>query len=49
MDHAAVTWFRWSGWEESGEYAGTINSYTVGAKQTGYVPGMAAYAGSDPA
>ena len=43
------TWFRWSGWEESGEYAGTVGSWTVGALQTGYVPGLAAFAGSNPA
>jgi RHS repeat-associated protein len=49
LDNTTATWFRWSGWEESGEYAGTPNTWTVGAKQTGYVPGLAAYAGADPA
>jgi RHS repeat-associated protein len=49
LDNTTATWFRWSGWEESGEYAGVPNGWTVGAKQTGYVPGMAAYAGADPA
>jgi RHS repeat-associated protein len=49
VDITPATWFRWSGWEESGEYAGVPNGWTVGAKQTGYVPGLAAYAGADPA
>ena len=49
LDGTTVTWFRWSGWEESGEYGGTPNTWTVGAKQTGYVPGLAAFAGADPA
>jgi RHS repeat-associated protein len=49
LDNSSLTWFRWSGWEESGEYAGTVGSWTVGARQTGYVPGLAAYAGADPA
>ena len=49
LDNTTATWFRWSGWEETGEYAGVPNTWTVGAKQTGYVPGLAAYAGADPA
>ena len=43
-----LTWFRWLGWEESGEYTGTPGSYTIGAMQTGYVPGLATFAGSNP-
>jgi len=49
LDNSTLTWFRWDGWEECGEYAGTVGSWTVGALQTGYVPGGAAFAGSSPA
>ncbi len=48
-DNTTATWFRWSGWEECGEYAGTVGSWTIGALQTGYVPGLATFAGSNPA
>jgi len=47
-DNTTATWFRWSGWEECGEYAGTVGSWTIGALQTGYVPGLATFAGSNP-
>ena len=47
-DNTTATWFRWSGWEECGEYAGTVGSWTIGALQTGYVPGLASFAGSNP-
>ncbi len=47
-DNTTATWFRWSGWEECGEYAGTVGSWTIGSLQTGYVPGLAAFAGSNP-
>ena len=49
LDNTTATWFRWSGWEECGEYAGTVGSWTIGALQTGYVPGLATFAGSNPA
>jgi len=48
-DNTTATWFRWSGWEECGEYAGTVGSWTIGALQTGYVPGLATFAGANPA
>ncbi|NLV46078.1 MAG: RHS repeat-associated core domain-containing protein [Candidatus Hydrogenedentes bacterium] len=48
-DNTTATWFRWSGSEECGEYAGTVGSWTIGALQTGYVPGLATFAGSNPA
>ncbi len=48
-DNTTATWFRWSGWEECGEYAGTVGSWTIGVLQTGYVPGLATFAGSNPA
>ena len=47
-DNTTATWFRWSGLEECGEYAGTVGSWTIGALQTGYVPGLATFAGSNP-
>ncbi len=47
-DNTTATWFRWSGSEECGEYAGTVGSWTIGALQTGYVPGLATFAGSNP-
>ena len=45
---STVTWFRWLGMEESGEYTGTPGSWTIGAMQTGYVPGLATFAGANP-
>ena len=45
---SSITWFRWLGMEESGEYTGTPGSWTIGAMQTGYVPGLATFAGSNP-
>ncbi len=47
-DNTTATWFRWSGSEECGEYAGTVGSWTIGALQTGYVPGLATFAGANP-
>jgi len=47
-DNTTATWFRWSGLEECGEYAGSVGSWTIGALQTGYVPGLATFAGSNP-
>lgn len=47
-DNTTATWFRWSGSEECGEYAGTVGSWTIGALQTGYLPGLATFAGSNP-
>ena len=44
---STTTWFRWQGMEESGEYT-SAGSWTIGALQTGYVPGLASFAGSDP-
>ena len=49
LDNTTATWFRWSGSEECGEYAGTVGSWTIGALQTGYVPGLGTFAGSNPA
>ena len=39
-------WYRWSGWEETGEYA--ASGANIGALQTGYLPGLAAFDGADP-
>ena len=44
---SGTTWFRWLGMEESGEYA-SAGGWAVGALQTGYVPGLASFAGADP-
>ena len=48
LGSSTVTWFRWLGMEESGEYTGTPGSWTIGAVQTGYVPGLATFAGANP-
>jgi len=45
---STITWFRWLGMEESGEYTGTPGTWTIGAMQTGYVPGLATFAGANP-
>ena len=45
---SSITWFRWLGMEESGEYTGTPGTWTIGAMQTGYVPGLATFAGANP-